>query len=257
MFADDTSLILNIDRDLYRDTLKEELKRVMKWFENNSLLLNYDKTDYLFCGPNFRLNLSKGEYDLLELHQCVPHYIIQHKILPNYMFHALDGEGSHYSKINEAGEFIFDELHRVVPQYIIKEHIITDNGLIVENNEIKYLGVFFDSSLNFNKQIHTVTCKLNRLVGIFWKCRDLNMNTKLTMYHSLVASQLNYGIIVWGSKIALNNIGERDLSLNHIPDNLKCLDVAQKKIVSDYVRKLLKIIIFIIVPCHSLRRKKF
>ena len=54
-----------------------------------------------------------------------------------------------------------------MPQYVIKEHIITDNGLIVENNEIKYLGVFFDSSLNFSKQIHAVTCKLNRLVGIF------------------------------------------------------------------------------------------
>ena len=75
MFADDTSLILNIDRDLYRDTLKEELKRVMKWFENNSLLLNYDKTDYLFCGPNFRLNLSKGEYDLLGTHHLGTHHL--------------------------------------------------------------------------------------------------------------------------------------------------------------------------------------
>ena len=71
------------------------------------------------------------------------------------MFHSLYDEGSHYSKINEVGEFIFEELHTVVPHYLIKEHINTKDGLIVENNEIKYLGVIFDSSLNFRKQIHT------------------------------------------------------------------------------------------------------
>ena len=87
MFADDTSLILCIDRDVYHTTLKIELSKVMKWFEDNLLLLNYDKTDYLFCGPYFRKNMDTGENDLTELHQCVPMYIIQHKTLPLSLIH--------------------------------------------------------------------------------------------------------------------------------------------------------------------------
>ena len=231
MFADDTSLFLYIDRDVYHTTLKNELSKVMKWFEDNLLLLNYDKTDYLFCGPYFRKNMDTGENDLTELHQCVRMYIIQHNILPHYNYHQLDDEGSHFSEINLKGEFIFDELHRVVPQYLLKEHISIENKIIVESNEVKYLGVYFDSNLSFRKHIHTVTSKLNRIVGIFWKCRDLNMKTKLTMYHSLVASQLNYGIIAWGSQFANNLIGDNNLGLTHIPDNLECLEVAHKKVI--------------------------
>ena len=203
----------------------------MKWFENNLLLLNFDKTDYLFCGPYYRTNMITGENDLSEFHQCVPVYTIQDKVLPGYMYHSLDDGGAHYSELNNKGEFIFDELHRVIPQYLYKEHIIIKNEIIVESNEIKYLGVLFDSNQTFKKHIHTITSKLNRLVGIFWKCRDLNMKTKLTMYHSLVASQLNYGIIVWGSQFANNLIGDSSLELTHIPDNLESLEVAHKKVI--------------------------
>ena len=104
----------------------------MKWFEDNLLLLNYDKTDYLFCGPYFRKNMITGDNDLTELHQCAPEYAFQHKVLPQYMYHQLDDEGAHFSEININGEFIFDELHRTVPLYLLKEHINIDR-LIVES----------------------------------------------------------------------------------------------------------------------------
>ena len=51
------------------------------------------------------------------------------------------------------------------------------------------------------------------------------------MYHSLVAFQINYGIIIWGSQLALNIIGDSSFDLTHIPDNLECLEVAHKKII--------------------------
>ena len=51
MFADDTALILKIDRALYEETIKNELKNVMLWFDSNLLLLNVDKTKYLYLGP--------------------------------------------------------------------------------------------------------------------------------------------------------------------------------------------------------------
>lgn len=151
MFADDTSLLLKIDRNYYHPSLKNELKNIMDWFKSNYLLLNCDKTDYLYCGPHFRKNTIKGEHNLSEFHEYIPQYTIEYKILPNYMYQVLDDEGPHtyYSKINENGEFVFDELHRVVPQYVIKEHTVTESGLIVKSNKIKYLGVIFDSDLNF------------------------------------------------------------------------------------------------------------
>ena len=44
IFADDTSLLLSSERDLYNETFITELKKVMDWFTSNKLLLNYSKS---------------------------------------------------------------------------------------------------------------------------------------------------------------------------------------------------------------------
>ena len=155
IFADDTSLILKLEKYQYDLTIKNELRKVMRWFELNLLLLNYDKTKYLYCGPHHR----------------------------NIMINKTES--------NKKCDHILHELISCSPQYLFKEHIIIDDALIVESDEIKYLGVTFDSELKFKKQIHETTCKVNRLTGILWKCRDLDLKTKLTIYHSLVGSHLN------------------------------------------------------------------
>lgn len=51
MFADDTSLVLKIDRELYEETIKNELKDVMLWFDSNLLLLNVDKNQISLSWP--------------------------------------------------------------------------------------------------------------------------------------------------------------------------------------------------------------
>ena len=54
IFADDTSLLLSSERDLYNETFITELKKVMGWFTSNKLLLNYSKSQYMFFGPLYQ-----------------------------------------------------------------------------------------------------------------------------------------------------------------------------------------------------------
>ena len=48
IYADDTCLGISIVNGKYNDTIKFELKKVMDWFNDNQLLVNVSKTDYLF-----------------------------------------------------------------------------------------------------------------------------------------------------------------------------------------------------------------
>ena len=75
IFADDTSLILKIDREFYDDMCKVELQNVMKWFEANMLLLNVDKTKYLYLGPYHN--------SIHQLHQCIPELLYKKTLLQN------------------------------------------------------------------------------------------------------------------------------------------------------------------------------
>ena len=177
MFADDTALILKIDRAQYDDCIKTELLKVMTWFDANKLLLNVDKTKYLYLGP---------EYNTIKA------------------------------------------LHSITPDYIYKKSL-DDDFEQPENSEVKYLGVIFDNNLNFDKQIHSTAMKVSRMVGILWQCKDLPLDAKLTIYHSLVASYLNYGILIWGSQLAKNLAGRFHLA--HVPNHLKKLITAHNKVI--------------------------
>ena len=177
MFADDTALILKIDREIYDQSIKIELQNVMDWFHANLLLLNVDKTKYLYFGPCFN--------NIKSLHKCIPDYA--------------------YKKS------------------------LDDSFEQPENDEVKYLGIVFDNTLKFEKQINSTAIKINRMVGILWQCRDLPVNAKLTIYHSLVASYLNYGILIWGSHLSKNLVGR--FPLNHVPSQLSRLNTAHNKIV--------------------------
>ena len=53
IYADDTCLILGINKSLYDETMNSELDNVVDWFSSNELLLNINKTDYLHFGPHY------------------------------------------------------------------------------------------------------------------------------------------------------------------------------------------------------------
>ena len=57
------------------------------------------------------------------------------------------------------GDPISKDLHLVAPDYLCKEHIITNNGILVEQNEVKYLGITFDNTFSFSTHINQITQK--------------------------------------------------------------------------------------------------
>ena len=67
------------------------------------------------------------------------------------------------------------------------------------------------------------------MVGIFWKCDHITIETKKTIYHSLVESHLNYGILIWASNFS-KNLTE-NYKIDHIPKNLQNLNTTLNKVI--------------------------
>ena len=122
------------------------------------------------------------------------------------------------------------KLHMVATDYLCKEHLITDNGILVEQNEVKYLGITFDNTLSFLSHINQITQKISKVVGILWKARSLPLNIKLKIYYSLAYTHLNYAILVWGNVIS-NKITRGTTSFEHVPISLKNLNTVHNKAV--------------------------
>lgn len=58
------------------------------------------------------------------------------------------------------------DINKVCPKYFLQETIITNGGNItVENEKVKYLGLYFNNDLMFKHQAAIVSCKVNRMVN--------------------------------------------------------------------------------------------
>lgn len=88
---------------------------------------------------------------------------------------------------------------------------------ILPEMKVKYLGLFIDKHLKWDLHITYVIKKLQMILHKFrYLCDILNKNNLKTIYHALVESHLNYGILAWG---ATTN--------NHI----KPLEILQKRFI--------------------------
>ena len=77
-----------------------------------------------------------------------------------------------------------------------------DNHKIEFVSKFNYLGIIIDENLNWNIHIETLTKKISKTIGIINKLKNqLPTETLLNIYNALVASYLNYGIVVWGWKL--------------------------------------------------------
>ena len=72
-------------------------------------------------------------------------------------------------------------------------------------SSFKYLGVFLDEHLYWNKQPAHVIAKLNQRIDILSKLmHSTNLNILKIVYHSLVGSHLHYSTQLWGQTNAEN-----------------------------------------------------
>ena len=228
IYADDTCLILGIKRDVYEDVMKSELEHVVDWFSSNELLLNFTKTDYLHFGPHYRKVYTKGEYDLTELHEITPTFMLTEP------WDTPDDPDFH--DLNKKGEFILHDLHKITPQYILEESIeMPDGTTILEPDNVKYLGVWFDNNFKFTRHIDILTSKISRIVGVLWRSQHLTLEVKKMIYSGLVEAHLNYGIVTWASEFA-TNISSTNV-LEHVPDSLQKIVKAQNKVIRAIFRR--------------------
>ena len=73
-------------------------------------------------------------------------------------------------------------------------------GTIKSVNNAKYLGTTLENRLNFHEHIKITETKVARSVGILSKLKYyLPESAMLQLHHSLVHSQLIYGVAVWGN----------------------------------------------------------
>ena len=64
----------------------------------------------------------------------------------------------------------------------------------------KYLGVYFDKDLNWDKHIEYICQKVSKACGSLAKLRKcVDVDVMREIYHALIHSYLRYGIIVWGT----------------------------------------------------------
>lgn len=73
-------------------------------------------------------------------------------------------------------------------------------SIIEKTREIKYLGVFLDSEVNWKYHINKLRGKINAISRYFYFLRQLcNDHVMRILYFALVQSRLEYGIVLWGN----------------------------------------------------------
>ena len=77
---------------------------------------------------------------------------------------------------------------------MINIHI--NNSQICQKDKVKYLGVVIDENLKWKPHIHELITGLSKSVGMLYHLKKyLSINNLKLVYHSLVKSRLQYGIV--------------------------------------------------------------
>ena len=81
-----------------------------------------------------------------------------------------------------------------------KLNIHLNNKSVDENDNIRYLGVYIDKSLKFNKHIHHISNIVSRNIGIISRVRYyIDYRTAHMLYNSLILPYLQYCCMIWGN----------------------------------------------------------
>ena len=72
--------------------------------------------------------------------------------------------------------------------------------------EFNFLGVIFNSHMNWNTHINYIATKISKIVGILYRLKDIYpQSVLLTLYNSLILPHFHYCLLLWGSSITENN----------------------------------------------------
>ena len=84
----------------------------------------------------------------------------------------------------------------------IKELNIVINGTKIDRVEsFNFLGLTIDETLSWAQHVDIVKKKVSKVIGIFCRLKNIfPMETMMILYKSLIASYLNYGLLLWGTE---------------------------------------------------------
>lgn len=98
--------------------------------------------------------------------------------------------------ISKTFYIVFTTNSRKLTNYDMK--ITLDNKNISKVESIKFLGIYIDQFVNFKKHIDELYKKLSKVVGLFYRIRNmLPLDALLHIYRSLFEPHLNYCNYVW------------------------------------------------------------
>ena len=84
----------------------------------------------------------------------------------------------------------------------IKELNIAINGAKIDRVEsFNFLGITIDEKLSWSHHVDIVKKKISKVIGILYRLKNtFPLETLETLYNSLIASYLNYGLLLWGTE---------------------------------------------------------
>ena len=81
-----------------------------------------------------------------------------------------------------------------------KLNISISNTSVKSDNQVKYLGLIFDSNLNWKPYLHELSKKVSRGIGVLSKVRCyVNRNILHQLYYSIIYPFLTYSLSIWGN----------------------------------------------------------
>ena len=81
-----------------------------------------------------------------------------------------------------------------------KLNISISNTSVKSDNQIKYLGLIFDSNLNWKPYLYELSKKVSRGIGVLSKVRYyVNRNILHQLYYSIIYILLTYSLSIWGN----------------------------------------------------------
>lgn len=98
--------------------------------------------------------------------------------------------------------------------FSLKDDRLTDidiSGELIKYSEsTKFLGLWIDDKLNWNKHCNILITKLKQNLSLLQISKNVfNQSILKFIYHAHIQSHINYGLVIWGgmvSKETLNSI---------------------------------------------------
>ena len=143
----------------------------------NSILFA-DDTTIGFSHENFNTLVEQLNYELVR----VRNWTLANRLTLN---------------VSKTNAIIFS--NRFVPDNLDFSFHLDNNDINIVQ-EVKFLGVYIDSKLNFRKHINCITGKIARNTGIFYRIKNsLPLKARINFYYGFIYPYLSYGVIVWGA----------------------------------------------------------